>query len=805
MRKISQYYTPAHQFSGGPLESLSRARAEFTRVCDAFSVPSSARAICLPFAVRQSDLNLPSLLTDSRGRTESQLWDLISERVNTPPRALSVRNMWHASTLAGQPTLPDATPVTRFDRMLSDLSLLQTQLPPSYQTAVMLYDKLTDATRTERFSHAVLALLFDNPDDLISHIQLLLTAGPTTVPPPPNPPGAAPPATAFLADGAPDDSPSRGDSFLVEVEDNPDDASQAWYVFKRFRAQATCPYRTEGTAFRRPSPSRDIPCHNCGVPDPFARTRPSPRRSDLSPPARAHLTSPHNLSSDLPVFTPTATPASPDATTDPPASPSQLPPARDYDAAWIAPPAPIATVYATSERSNQTAITDTGTPGDIVGDAWLRRNPQLFTGPVRPPATSYALGNDVHASLGRVAMRRFTRTSDGRPLLLDLPDVHILRHDAVPLHVILQSHTRIRLLVDTAADILYAGFIRAPIPCRLRRGQRTLLPAPRPAPSATAYYTCTEIQQAHRQFGHASVEAITRASPPDAFTAADVANLKAVTDTCIPCQQHDHLPRHPRHALPNPPHAFHRMQNMDVFQLTPTLSKVLDITDLHTDFGQGRFFPSMRGEIIISALYLAWFSIWGPCETLITVRGSENENDALLHAINSMGIHWRPSPTEAPWSIGRNERHHGPIRDAFTRIQAEPLALAPDLALAMACKARNDAPRAHGLAPTTAFTRDLPRLLIGDNHHADPTIAGRHAAMQSARATMERYTAAERLQGALSHPGTNVPFVSVDQEVWLHRHRLGWLRGRVHSLDGKTVYIQRDGTLFSSHEARTKL
>jgi len=67
-----------------------------------------------------------------------------------------------------------------------------------------------------------------------------------------------------------------------------------------------------------------------------------------------------------------------------------------------------------------------------------------------------------------------------------------------------------------------------------------------------------------------------------------------------------------------------------------------------------------------------------------------------------MGIHWRPAPTEAPWSVGRNERHHGPIRDAFLRIMADTPALAPDLALAMTYKARNDAPRAHGVAPTTA-------------------------------------------------------------------------------------------------------
>jgi len=138
MRNISQYDTPARQVSGGPLESLSRACAEFSRVCDAFSVPASARAICLLCAMRQSDLKVLSPLTDSRGRTESQLRDLISERVNTPARALRVRNMWHATTLAGKHTLPDDTAVTHFDRVLSHLSLRQTQLPPSYQTSVML-------------------------------------------------------------------------------------------------------------------------------------------------------------------------------------------------------------------------------------------------------------------------------------------------------------------------------------------------------------------------------------------------------------------------------------------------------------------------------------------------------------------------------------------------------------------------------------------------------------------------------------------------------------------------------------------
>jgi len=84
-------------------------------------------------------------------------------------------------------------------------------------------------------------------------------------------------------------------------------------------------------------------------------------------------------------------------------------------------------------------------------------------------------------------------------------------------------------------------------------------------------------------------------------------------------------------------------------------------------------------------------------------------------------------------------------------------------------------------------------LVIGDNHLFNPSIATRHKAMQTARATMETYTAADRLRGALSYPGTTFPFVEVGQAFWFHRDRQGWLRGTVHSLDGKTAYVRQNG------------
>ena len=247
-----------------------------------------------------------------------------------------------------------------------------------------------------------------------------------------------------------------------------------------------------------------------------------------------------------------------------------------------------------------------------------------------------------------------------------------------------------------------------------------------------------------------------------------------------------------------------RVTALDTFQIRPDLPKVLDITCLHTEFGLGRFASSMTCQTMFAVLFVTWLCIWGCPGTTLTDRGSEVENDPFVNALTSMCVHWRPIPTEAPWGIDRDARHHGPIHQAYLRIAAETPTLAPDLILAMAYKARNDAPRARGSCPTTAVTGAPPSLLIGDNHLFNPAIAFRHRAMQAARASIEAYTAADCLRGALSHPGTNVPFVEVGQAVWFHRDKHGWLQGRVHSLDGKTVYVTRNNRIYSSHEAHTK-
>jgi len=212
----------------------------------------------------------------------------------------------------------------------------------------------------------------------------------------------------------------------------------------------------------------------------------------------------------------------------------------------------------------------------------------------------------------------------------------------------------------------------------------------------------------------------------------------------------------------------------------------------------------MRAELIVGLLYLSWFSRYGLCETVIADRGSNLHAPAVANSLHSMGIHLRVAPTEAPWSIGKTERHHGPIRSVFLRARAESPSVHADLLLALAYKARNDAPPASGASPTTAVFGERPRLLVGDNSHWDMSCAARAHAAQAASAALQSYTVWARLQGALSHPGTTVPYVTVGQHVLFYREKDGWLHGRVTSIDGKDVYVLRDGKLFSAHESRVK-
>lgn len=181
-RSVEQYHTKDRQYGGHDTVSLARARSAFYLVCDAFNVPPRARGACAFFALQHSDDNLPELSSDNRGATAEILWDLIDKRVNTTARTIRIRAGCQAATLESEPALPGDTSVTRFERLMSRPSRLQTQMPARYQTPDMLTDKLLRAIKDEWFEATVITDATAPPQILAARIKLMLATGPPRTP-----------------------------------------------------------------------------------------------------------------------------------------------------------------------------------------------------------------------------------------------------------------------------------------------------------------------------------------------------------------------------------------------------------------------------------------------------------------------------------------------------------------------------------------------------------------------------------------------------------------------------------------------
>lgn len=251
-RAVAQYFTKDRQYGGLDTESLTRTRATFDQVCDAFEVPMRVRAACIPFTLRQTDHNLPALVADHRGAPAEHLWELIHKRVATTARFLRLRAAWQDATLAKTPALAGDNAISRFERLMGHLALLQTQLPPRYHGPESLSDMIMDAIKGELFAATVLTDADNAPHVLAGRIKLMLATGPpnfTTAPTIDAPMTTTPPTPTFMTTKTDGHDPTEEEESMTVslAADDPALPNTVFYVLRRFRGNAATPYRTERT------------------------------------------------------------------------------------------------------------------------------------------------------------------------------------------------------------------------------------------------------------------------------------------------------------------------------------------------------------------------------------------------------------------------------------------------------------------------------------------------------------------------------------------------------------------------------
>ena len=448
-------------------------------------------------------------------------------------------------------------------------------------------------------------------------------------------------------------------------------------------------------------------------------------------------------------------------------------------------------------------LIDTCTEHDLIGEACFLSYYNLRR-PYHSPTAFFSFGRDTPRTIAATPITIQTQDTQGTPMRLNSPSVNIVKDSPAPLLIGWRTLQAWRAIIIPERSILYVTPRRSIIQLLTINGHPALPFSITPGSKrGYSFYTRAELLMIHRQFGHASVELLIRRFPRNTFSREDIQSLLEIARSCRPCQYYSQLPRRPRVTLPTPA-VFNKQIAVDTFSIRANLPKVLDITCTGTDFGQGRFVHSLKGEYIFSVVYIVWLCTYGLCESILSDRGGENWNNAFTESCRSLGILHRLIPTESPWSNGRCERHHAPISSAFLKAEMDAPSVDKQVLLASAYKARNDFPRAHGFSPTQAVLGEIPRFLVGQNDHWDPSIAARGRAIHAARCSMDRYAATDRLRYALGHPSPTVPYVSPGEEVLFHRSDKGWRRGTVQSIEGKTVIVSHDGRNYSCAESRVK-
>ena len=167
-----------------------------------------------------------------------------------------------------------------------------------------------------------------------------------------------------------------------------------------------------------------------------------------------------------------------------------------------------------------------------------------------------------------------------------------------------------------------------------------------------------------------------------------------------------------------------------------------------------------------------------------------------------------PIPTEAPWSIGSNERSHSFLHRAINKLLSDPTyqvgrcceKLRGDVEIAW-----NMTPHTHDITPHFLRFGTMPRAVgeLEDRSTFQQQVTLKEIAMVEAASAR----ASRVISRALDPYHRNmIRFCNftINQRVWFHRRGHGWRVGTVNALNSPSIMVEFDGKFFPTHEHRIR-
>lgn len=315
-----------------------------------------------------------------------------------------------------------------------------------------------------------------------------------------------------------------------------------------------------------------------------------------------------------------------------------------------------------------------------------------------------------------------------------------------------------------------------------------------------------DIQRIHEGLKHPEKETIHRLLRQlnDGERIPNPVNESIDSLRCITCAAIPELPRKPKLALPaeatpNITVSLDFMSNM----INNRQKEVLVMLDHGDMLLKLKHIPDHSVETSFNAFYSRWISIFDSPALVLVERGSNLNAQLMRDQLHKVQSQLLPIPTEAPWSLGINERSHRYIHNSIDRLLLQrdySVGYHLEVLLADVEVGWNFTQQSNNVLPHYHRFGIMPKIIgkLGESSRLNERIA----LMELARRETDQLRALDFVLLSLDPIRLNVHSLrsfTVNDKVWLYRKRHEWHVGIIATIEKPTVTVSYEGKLFPTH------
>ena len=218
----------------------------------------------------------------------------------------------------------------------------------------------------------------------------------------------------------------------------------------------------------------------------------------------------------------------------------------------------------------------------------------------------------------------------------------------------------------------------------------------------------------HIQFNHAAGYRLLKLLKDSGNDDPELLNeIRNIESNCEICQRYKKTPARPVVTFPLA-ERFNECIQLDLKTYIKDRIYFLHIIDHKTRFSAACVIYSKESEVIISAFFKIWISIFGRPEKLLVDNGGEFVNKDFIDLCENFNINIKTTAAESAWSNGLCEKYNGVIGEGTEKV-VEDVGCSVEIALAWSVNAKNSLHNVHGFSPYQMVFGQNPNLPLSLN------------------------------------------------------------------------------------------